>query len=118
MSILTQLKSKNPGTGSFDKGDAGGHSEGSEDEDDDARSEDEKGDAGIHSEGREDEDDDEDEFVKFEKMKPHNPSGVRWATRNENLLQVRSRFACRSFPSFEHLERDRSDLPLKVDNVF
>ena len=36
MSILNaQMKSKNPGTGSFDKGDAGGHSEGSEDEDDD-----------------------------------------------------------------------------------
>jgi hypothetical protein len=85
MSILNaQLKSKNPGTGSFDKGDAGGHSEGSEDEDDDARSEDEKGDAGIQSEGSEDDDDDdryEDLSVKFEKSKPpHDPSVTRWAT--------------------------------------
>ena len=84
-----------------------------------ARSEDEKGDAGIQSEGSEDDDDDdrsEDLSVKFEKLKPpHDPSVTRWATRNQHLLQVRSRFACPSFPSFEHLERDRIDLPPILD---
>ena len=93
--LNAQEKSKNRATGSFENGDAGADNGQSDDEDHDDSSEDDK--------------------VKIEKVKPHEPSATPWSRTNDFMLSVRSDYAYPSFPSFEHLELDRTDLPPMLD---
>ena len=93
--LNAQESSKNRAAGSFEKADAGFDNGESDDEDNDDSS--------------------EDDEVEFEKVKPHEPSATPWSRTNDYMRSVRSDYACPSFPSFEHLELDRTDLPPILD---